>query len=130
MKKVLALFLTAGLIIGLTACGSSASSDNGGAAPAANSGSSSQAAPSGGSDTASGSQSITINLLGEDVPVELSLPGDGSFTAAYSFNGNDVKASGTIDDKGMMTVESYTPEDVPEMYVQGAVDVIAEVIAE
>ncbi len=126
MKKIMITVIAVMMLLSLAACGNSGGSsapapgnDNAGGAA-----SSAVIAPS-----AAGAEDLTINLLGEDVPVKLEL-GDGTFTAAYSFNGNDVVANGTIDASGMMTVTDYTPEDVPEMYVQGAIDLIAEEIAE
>ena len=126
MKKLLAAVLIAGMLVCLAACGSSGSDTPaaGGDTGGSTAGSSAAVAPQAG-----GEQTTSINLMGEDVPVTYTL-GDGKFTISYSFNGNDVTASGSVDSSGMMTVEEYVPEDVPEMYVQGAVDLFAEAVAD
>lgn len=72
---------------------------------------------------------IVINLMGTDVPVTLAIDGD-TFTFAYSFNGNDVSGTGTIDGSGTMTVDTYTPDSVPAMYVQGAITELEDTLAE
>ena len=72
---------------------------------------------------------ITINLMGSDVPVEMAINGDGTFTAKYAFNGNDVVANGTMAEDGSLTLTDHTPETVPAQYVQGALDLVAEAFA-
>lgn len=132
MKKIVAFALIAMMSLGLTACGSNSENN---ADPAAQNTETSAPAESSApseepeaddSGTESGdAQTVTINMMGNDIEASVVIDGD-TFEASYSFNGNDVVATGTIAEDGTMTVGEYTPDSVPEQYVQGAIDLIAD----
>lgn len=138
MKKIVALALIAMMSLSLAACGNN--TDNASdttaqntetSAPAENSASGESSAPAeeSGSDASgtesSDAQTVTINMMGEDIEASVTINGD-TFEASYAFKDNDVIAKGTVNDDGSLTVEEYTPDSVPEQYVQGAVDLIAD----
>lgn len=132
MKKIVAFALIAMMSLGLAACGSNSENN---ADPAAQNTETSAPAESSApseepeaddSETESGdAQTVTINMMGNDIEASVVIDGD-TFEASYSFNGNDVVATGTIAEDGTMTVGEYTPDSVPEQYVQGAIDLIAD----
>lgn len=100
MKKLLALLLALMMALSLVACGQSAPADDGaapddGAAVEDNVGTD-DAAPA---LEGTMKQDVTVNLLGNDVPVAVQRNFDESFFRIdYSFNGNAVFAEGNVVD--------------------------------
>lgn len=101
MKKFFALLLTLLMVLSLVACGQQAPADDGAAAPddgAAvedNVGTDDAAPALAGTMT----QDVTVNLLGNDIPVAVQRNFDeGFFRIDYAFNGNPVFAEGNVVD--------------------------------
>ncbi len=103
MKKFFALLLTLLMVLSLVACGQQAPADDGAAAPddavVDDAGAADDAGDAAVELAGTMAQDVTVNLLGNDIPVAVLRNFDNdAFRIDYAFNGNPVFAEGYVVD--------------------------------